>query len=96
MEIKLALNPKTVELYEDRSGRTHNTKLSCLVANRNIAVRGIIQSDEKLGPKVNNYTAIDVANIIERNFDAFNDTLKAFDRAIKNELKKGSQAEVKG
>lgn len=92
METKLALNPKTVELYEDEGGQTHNTKLLCLAANKRIAIRGIIQSDNTVGVKTN-FTVHEVGAIVDRNAEKFFDTIKAFDRAILKERKKGGAAE---
>lgn len=88
---KLALNPKTVELYEDEGGQTHDTKLQCLMANKKIAIRGIIQSDDAIGTRTN-FTVHEVGAIVDKNMEKFLSTIKAFDRAILKERKKGGQA----
>lgn len=91
MEIKLALNPKTVELYEDELGNKHDSKLHCLLANKRIAIRGIIQSDEAIGTRTT-LLVQDVVAVVDKNMEKFLSTIKAFDRAILKERKKGGQA----
>lgn len=85
------LQPKTVALYQDLSGNTHPTRLQCLVANKAISLRGIVQSDTVHG-KNSNYTAHQVAQIMDKNSAAITDTVRKFDAAIKREMAKGGAA----
>lgn len=85
------LRPKIVPRYQDSSNQTHETKLACLVANKRIALRGIINSDALVG-RQNNFTADQVVALLDRNAKEIADTARKFDAAINRERVKGAAA----
>lgn len=83
-----ALAPKEVKRFEDTAGVIHESKLSCLMANKRFAVRAIIQNHPN-GGRVN-LTPNDVLLMVMDSAEQVTNAMKKFDVAINRERSKAN------
>lgn len=85
----MKINQKIVPCYVDSAGNTHQGKLEFLLAERNLAMRGVVQSDPSCG-KNSAFTPAQVVKLVLDNAAEITDVAKTFNAAIKKErLKSG-------
>ena len=84
---------KTAQCFVDSAGGKHESKLEYLLAERNLAMRGVVQSDPTCGKNMA-FTPGQVVKLLRDNSSAIADVANTFDRAIRKEREKGQLATV--
>jgi hypothetical protein len=80
---------KTTQCFVDSAGNKHESKLMYLLAERQLAMRGAIQSDVTYG-KNSSFTASQVADIVIRQASDISDIARSFNAAINRERAKAN------
>jgi hypothetical protein len=83
---------KTAQCFVDSANNKHESKLDYLLAERNYAMRGIVNSDDN--GKQTAFTPNQVVQMMLNNSSKIADVVKTFDKAIKKEREKGQAAAV--
>jgi hypothetical protein len=78
-----------VPCYVDSANNTHQSKLEFLMAERNLAMRGVIQSDPNCGKNVA-FTPAQVVKLALDNSKAIADVANTFEKAIRKERAKAN------
>jgi hypothetical protein len=69
---------KKVEMFQDESGRPHNSILDCLQSNKFLAIRGIVQEENKN----ETLTIGDVVKLMQKQGKKIVQTMSKYDKAM--------------
>lgn len=86
---------KTAVVFKDEAGQTHESALKCLLANKRIAIRGLIQQGTNGIPLKNGHVTVeDAVQIVLERAKEFSAVVNKYDKAINRERTKANPIPV--